>query len=212
MRNVSDTTGYDSYGEIPGQIRDSSEALTGKAFYQELIRKANTVPIINIFKHYGVRISNTQCTIICPFKSHKGGRENSGSFAYYPHTNSFFCFGCKVGGQFAHGCEFIAAMENISKAKAAQKILQLFSDDAEDGELFEGDNFSERLEIMISFSNMVRNFRQEHFDEKAHLFIEDMCLIYDDMCNKRSLDNAALRVLIDKLKEKIISYKPCLKP
>lgn len=211
MRDVPDTTGLDGYGETPGETGDSSETLTGKAFYQDLIRRANTVPLSVIFRHYGVRVANTQCTIICPFKSHKGGRENSGSFTYYPHTNSFFCFGCKVGGQHAHACEFMANMESISRAKAAYKILQLFSGDASEGEVLEGESFSERLEIMMDFSTAVRQFRQEHFDEKAFAFIEEICVVYDDVHLRHTLDNEALRRIVEALKGKIKSYT-CLTP
>lgn len=210
MRDVSNTTGFDGYGEVPGETGDSSEAPTRKVFFQDLIRKANTVPLIRILKHYGIRVNAVQSTIVCPFKSHKGGRENTGSFTYYPQTNSFHCYGCKTGGPFAHGCEFMASMDATTKAKAAYKILQLFADDVDgDGsEIPEGENSSERLEIMLDFSNAVRDFRQTHFDEKSFVFIEETCLIYDKVhLEHKKIDNIALRRVVDKLKKKISNYK-----
>lgn len=211
MHDVSNSTGSDGYGEAYGEDGNTATPAARKAFYQDVIRKANTVPLIRIFKHYGVRVSPVQCTIICPFKSHKGGRENSGSFVYYPQTNSFRCYGCKTGGPFAHGVEFIASMDGINKAKAAFKILKLFADDVdEDGELPEGENFSERLEIMVDFSNTVREFRQSFCDEKSFTFIEEVCAIYDNLQLAHKLDNEALRRIVGQLKEKISSYKPCL--
>lgn len=210
MRDLPNSNRSDGYGEIPGETGDSSEAAAKRIFYQDIIRRASTVPLIRIFKHYGVRVQNMQCTIVCPFKSHKGGRENTGSFTYYPLTNSFHCYGCKTGGPFAHGCEFIANMDGISKAKAALKILDLFSSDVdEDGELPDVENFSERMEIMMDFSNTIREFRQTHCDEKSFTFIEEICKIYDSMHLAHKLDNEALRRTVEQLKEKISSYKPC---
>jgi DNA primase len=211
MHDVPNSAGSDGYGEAYGEDRDSSASATGKISFQDVIRKANTVPLIRIFKHYGVRVNPTQSTIVCPFKFHKGGRENTGSFTYYPNTNSFHCYGCKTGGPFAHGVEFIASMDGLSKAKAAFKILRLFASDVdEDGDVVVGENSSERLEIMMDFSNTVREFRQAHFDEKSFTFIEAVCAIYDDLQLAHKLDNEALRRIVGELKEKISSYKPCL--
>lgn len=212
MHNVSDSNGSDGYGEAYGEDGNSSTPASRKALYQDVIRRANTVPLIRIFKYYSIRVGSTQCTIVCPFKSHKGGRENTGSFTYYPHTNSFHCYGCKTGGPFAHGVKFVAGMDNTSEAKAAFKILKLFADDVDnDGaELPEGENFSERLEIMMDFSNTVRDFRQSFFDEKSFAFIEEACRVYDELhLAHKTLDNEALRRIVGELKEKIISYKPC---
>lgn len=212
MRELSDNTGLDGYGEAPGEAGNSSATSPGKAFFQELIRKANTVPLARVFKYYNIRFSSYKTSIVCPFKSHKGGRENTGSFLYYPQTNSFYCFGCKIGGEFAHACEFVAAMEGISRAKAAYRVLDLFRDDVDESgdNVYEGPNFSEQMEIQMDFANTVRNFRQNHFDEKSHAFIEEKCRVYDDLNLKHKLDNEALRRIVELLKEEITSYKPCL--
>jgi hypothetical protein len=212
MRNVPDTTGLDGYGETYGEIGDSPTASSRKVFFQELIQKANTVPMLRLFKHYGLRVASTQCTIVCPFKSHKGGRENTGSFTYYPSTNSFYCFGCKVGGPQSHASEFMANMDGTTRVKAAYKILDLFRNDVSDdvGATYETQNFSEQLEIMMDFSTTVRNFRHNHFDEKSTAFIERICRVYDDLNLKHKLDNEALRRIVEELKKEINQYKPCL--
>jgi hypothetical protein len=211
MRDVSNTTGPVSYGETSWETGDTPEAFTGKAHYQELIHRANTVPLIRIFKYYKLRIDAVNCFVTCPFKSHKGGRENTGSFKYYAPTNSFFCFGCRVGGESAHACEFMAHMEEITRAKAANKIITLFASDVdEDAEVFEGPNFSERLEIMMDFSNVIREFRLSFFDEKATAHIEEICAVYDTLNFRHKLDNEALRRCVEELKEEVKNYKPCL--
>lgn len=209
MRDLSNTTGSDGYGEVPGETGDSSAPSQGKAFYQELIGKANTVPIIRLFKHYGLRLDEGNRKTVCPIPTHKGGRENSASFYYYPHTNTFWCFGCKTG---VGCCDLVAAMEHISKAKAAFKIIEWFSEDVDEDGVLDRENFSERLEIMMDFANVVRQFRQSYFDENAHAFIEYVCSVYDDLHAKhKTLDNEALRRMVEQLKAKISSYKPCPK-
>jgi CHC2 zinc finger len=208
MRNIRNNTGYDGYGTLPGETGDSSAPVSGKAFYQNLINKANTVPLTRIFKHYNVRVGSLQSTIICPFKFHKGGRENTGSFTYYPLTNSFHCYGCKTGGPFAHAAEFVAAMDGISKAKAAFKILEFFPKDASDpGEILEGESFSEHLEIMMDLSNSVRDFRQSHFDENSFVYIEYACSVYDRLnLAHKNMSNEAQRRIVGLIKDYIAHY------
>ena len=214
MRKLPDTAGFIGYGETSWETGDSSETSPGKIFYKDLIRKANTVPLIHIFRHYRVSINEYTKFVTCPFKSHKGGRESTPSFEYYPQTNSFYCHGCKTGHQWAHGCKFIAKYESISEVQAAFKILQLFKGyvNDDDGEVEEYFNSTEALEIMLDFSNTVRDFRETHPDEKSKEFIECLCLVYDDLYARQNnkhkrLDSVALRQIVDNLKEKINSYK-----
>jgi hypothetical protein len=205
MCNISDTDGLFGYGETSGEIGNSSETLTGKAFYQDLINRANSVPLSHIFKHYGLFLNESNQKITCPFKSHKGGRESSASFKYYPETNSYCCFGCKLGSR---GCDFVAAMDGIIKSKAAAKILLLFNHDADENVSLNKEDFSERLLIMLDFSNSIREFRQSFYDEKAYIYAEYICSVYDNLNIKyESLSNEALKCIVDELKEKIGSYK-----
>ena len=213
MRDLSNSAGSFGYGETSGEIRDAATPLTGKAFFQDLIHRANTVPLIRVFKYYGIRL-NYHNKITCPFKSHKGGRERTPSFEYYKDTNSFYCHGCKVGGKSSHACEFIAVMDTITKSKAAYKIINLFSSDIdEDAEVAEGHNFSEQLEIMMDFSNTVKNFRYSYLDKESQVFIEERCQAYDELCakleSKHVFDNDALRSIVEHLKEQINFYKSC---
>lgn len=210
MRDLSDSTGFFGYGETPGEIGDSSTPLTGKAFFKDLIRKANTVPLLRVFKFYGVRIDAIHNKSTCPFKSHKGGRERTPSFQFYEGTNSFYCHGCKIGGPHFHAAEFVATMDGISHAKAAYKILNLFGTDVdENAEVFEGQNLSEQLEIMMDFSNSVKEFRRIYLDKESQDFIEKRCAVYDELNAKRVMDNETLRSVVEHLKEQINFYKSC---
>lgn len=206
MRTISNTTRSVGYGETSGETGDIATSFTGKDFYQELIQKANTVPLVRLFKHYGLRLDENNRKITCPFSAHKGGRENTGSFNYYPHTNTFWCFGCKVG---VYACDFVANMDGCNKVKAANKILDLFHADADDDNILDKQNFSEKLEIMMDFSNTVREFIRSNPEQKDLAFIENICMVYDTMNLKHNLNNDALRSMIKQLKEKIDSYIKC---
>lgn len=207
MRSIPDPAGFTSNGTSPGETGDIATSFTGKDYYQELIERANTVPLARIFKLYHLRIDDQNRKSTCPFRSHKGGHEHTPSFYFYPETNSFRCYGCGVGHRYAHGCEFIAAMDGISRVKAAQKILSLFATEVDEDRILSPQDFSERTEIMMDFSNCVREFRQSHLDEKSQKFIEDMCWVYDQHNLNRNHSNEALRRIVEQLKDKINSYK-----
>lgn len=210
MRSLPNITGPVSYGEASWETGDTPEASTGQSARQELIHQANTVPLTSVFKHFGVRHDGGRNNVTCPLKSHQGGRESSGSFRFYPDSNSFYCFGCKIGGKWAHACEFLAAMDGTSREQAARKIIKLFGNeldsvyvddaDAEDG--------AAKLAIMLDFSNIVREFRETYLDEKSIAFIEDKCAVYDNVNFKKKPDAEALRRIVEELKEVISKYKP----
>lgn len=205
MHNVSNTNRSDGYGETSRKIRNSSTSFTGEEYSSDIISQANTVPLIKIFNHYGLRFNEYSRKAICPFKSHKGGRENTASFLYYPDTNSYCCFGCHIG---CNPCDFVAEMEGINRYAAAAKILNLYQDDVKNFNYINIVNASEQLEIMMEFSNLVREFRQSHFNEEDHIFIERISSLYDILYNKHeNFNNQALRDTVDKLKLIILSYK-----
>ena len=200
MCNLSSTTGSNSYGETSWEDGDIATPSSSLSYNKGLINQANSVPITQILRHYGVYLDPSNRKAICPFKSHKGGRENTASFWYYPDTNTFNCFGCGTGGAC---CKFVAKMDGTSEVKAAYKILELFNSDVVDGVECPQEDFSERFEIMMDFSNSVRDFRSEHTDQKSFEFIEHVCWVYDTMNLKHKLNNEALRVLVNKLKDRI---------
>lgn len=204
MRPLQNSTGPISGSETSGEGGDITASFTGKDYYHDLINRANTVPLVKLFKHYGLRLDDNNRRIICPFSSHQGGRESSGSFYFYPQTNTFWCFGCKTG---VAACDLVAGLENCSKVKAAMKILESFGSDTDDDNIFDRQNFSQKLEIMMEFSNLVREFLQGNPDHKARSFIEHICSVYDELNLKhKDLSNEALRRIVDQLKEEISSY------
>lgn len=208
MCPVPNTSRSDSDGQTPGETGDTSTSFTGKDYYQELISKANTVPIVKLFKHYNIHLDSHNKKSTCPFKSHKGGRERSGSFYYYPETNSFYCFGCKIGGQYAHGCEFMAAMDGITKVQAAYKILQQYASDVDEDNIYDPEDFEERLKIMMDFSNTVREFYLTYPTEEAGVYVEAACKKFDTLNLRKKLNNEALQRVVGLFKEYITLYKP----
>ena len=203
MRNLPNTDGSNGYSTTPRKTGSFTEAFEGDG-YRELIEKANAVSLQSLLKLYGITVDECNRKIVCPFPSHKGGRESTPSFYYYPQTNTFWCFGCKIG---VGCCDFVAAKDKISKPRAAQKIIDLFNLKIDQINIKNNLLFTdETLDLLLEFSTLVRDFRDVNKDEKAFLFIEEICCAFDTINLKHNLNNSALKFLIDKLKLKIISY------
>ncbi len=204
MRKLPNSTGSDSSGETPDDSRSAEATASAKQFYKELIAKANSVPIKLLFKIYGVRVDEYNKKANCPFPDHN---DKTPSFLYYPETNSFYCHGCKAG---TRPVDFIVHMEGLARSKAAARVMELCGGEASEDNEFEPIDYGERLEIIMEFSNFVREFIQSYpGNNEALLHIENTAAIFDVMNAKYKVDNVALKELIIKLKRKGSAYKPC---
>jgi CHC2 zinc finger len=166
--------------------------------YQELIAKANTVPLILILAKYHIRIDQTTNKITCPFKFHSNGQERTASFYYYHNDNSFWCFGCKTGRK---PTDFVSAYDNISRTKAARKILHLFESNVSDDWETAACNTQEKQEQIVSFSKKVRSSILAHPDKIKE--IEMITEAFDLINEKHDLDTNGLNLLVDRLSEKL---------
>ena len=214
MRSLSSNSGSNSSGQAPSYAGDITDPFEGTDPYQELIEKANTVPLVKIFSHYGIYCNEHNKTIRCPFKSHSNGRESTGSFNYYHATNSFYCYGCKKGGPFAHAVHFVSFMDGVSIDTAAYKVFDIFASSISGvtQNIQAPVDFDEKLDIMLDFSNSVRQFRQDHSNsEEAFLYIESACKrfdqVYYNLDKENKINNIALRRIVNQLKEYIGIYK-----
>lgn len=199
MHPVSNTSRSFSDSETCWETGDSTDSSSE----DHVKSQANSVPIPTILGHYGYKLDYRN-KLICPFSFHKSGRENSGSFTFYPKTNSFYCFGCKTGFR---AVDLVAKLDGISKLQAAYKILDYFSSEVDESKISDVLNVSEKLEIMLEFSNCVKEFRSQNKDEESWVFIENICKSYDLLNNKHQLDNKAIAYIVQLLKEKIESHE-----
>jgi CHC2 zinc finger len=207
MHDLSSTDGSISDGSTSGEARNITAPVAGKTDDKTIIQRANAVPIILIFNHYGLKPTQYNPKITCPFTNHKGGRERTPSLKYYADTNSFSCYGCGVAG----GCvTLVEAMDKSNKLKAASKILRLFNSQVDEDLLLDVDSSADRLQMMADFSNIIREFRHNNLGNHAFLFIEHCCWVYDESNRKHKYDNEALRHLIESLTKIIEQYTPDL--
>src|ERR1700722_4095442 len=164
----------------------------------QIINLANTVDIITIFQHFDIHLDAHHKKICCPFPFHN---ERSASFYYYPATNSFFCFGCKNGG---NAVEFVVLTDTTEKTDAAKHILSQFSSEVRSGEIANYGDFAEKQKILLKFSSSIRNYIQENIeDETALEKAEKITFIFDELNKKNSISNDGLVVLIEKLKVRL---------
>lgn len=207
MHLLSNKNGPNSNGETSWEDGDSGISVEGKGYFKKLIDNANSVPLLKIFQHYGLNLNEHNKRTTCPFSTHQGGKERTPSFSYYHKTNTYFCFGCKHG---SHPVDFVSKIDNLSKEKASLKIIEIFHSDVDENAVFNRESFDERLQIMMEFSNLVRNFRKENPHNEAEIFIENTCMLYDRLNAKLSLSNDALRELVHTILIKgILHYKSC---
>ena len=205
MCPIPNTARSNSNSETPGETGSVAAAFAGKDYYQELIGKANSVPIAKLFKHYEIRLDSHNRKTCCPFTSHKGGRERTPSFYFYPDTNSFNCYGCNIGGRC---CELVMHMEHCTKVQAAYKILQMYESDVDEDNIYDPEDFEERLRIMMDFSDTVREFYRNYPTEEAGVYVDQACLKFDTLNLKKKLNNEALARIVEQLKDYISLYKP----
>ena len=71
--------------------------------------------IVTICQHYGVQFD--KCKAKCPFHS-----DTDPSFVVYPETQSFYCFGCKEGGD---AYSFVMKSDNCKFTEAKKKVYQI---------------------------------------------------------------------------------------
>jgi len=200
MRTLPDTTRSTSYGEEEWGAGDSSGSTERREFFERLISKANSVPLLLVAAHHGIRL-DPHNKMVCPFKHHQGGNERTGSFQYFPNNNSFWCFGCKTGRGTA---DFVAAYDGITRAKAAYKILQQYVDDVPDDWEFAPSDQQGRQEEIMRFATVINKAIQDN-PTKLNL-IENITFVFDSILEKykQQLNVDAIKMLTQKLEEKLL--------
>ena len=185
------------------------ESSFNSAIYKEQIKKANSVPIIFIMRAYGIKLDQNTKHIVCPFaKRHKNGQDSTPSFNIYINTNSFWCFGCKTG---ASCVDFVSNMDNIGTGKAAEKILSIYNGNIDLLEINNNLDFSQRLQLLMEFSNYIREMMQSSNNINTFKYLEEVCQALDNlnMKYKKNIDNDALLFILDKLRKKVEQHIKC---
>ena len=198
MQKLRKSSGPLNYGETSWE----NGGITETFGYQdsEIVIKANSIPIRDVLKKYNINIQTYETKIVCPFPCHI---DKTPSFIIYDKTNTFWCFGCKVGTKC---CDFVAEFEKTNKAIAASKILDFFSDQIENQTIKNQINYVDQFNIILKFSELIRNFLKNNNDKKALEFIDEVCVVYDKINEKYKLSNEALENLYLKMKDKIENF------
>jgi hypothetical protein len=195
MLTLSDQSGYGSYG-TPSSYATDTQSTAERNRFKELIEKAEKAPLLAIFKHYKVAIDEYSRKTFCPFPKHKGGRENTPSFWFYPDNNTFWCFGCKTGRS---AVDFVANREDISRFKAAQLVLEITVDEEEVDDVIFINQF-DRAKLLMEFASAIRVKNSANIGNEYQLScIEKIANVFDQMNSKHKLSNTALRMLMERL-------------
>lgn len=109
--------------EIAPILKDYNRLLRYKFIYsnkenQVNLEAARAVPIESLFDCKIKNLSRDKAVMCCPIHT-----EKTASFHIYRKTNSFYCFGCNVGGDVIHlvkliyGLDFQGAIKFLSNYK-----------------------------------------------------------------------------------------------
>ena len=98
-------------------------------------------------------------------------------------------------------------MDRCTRLQAAYKILEMFGSDVDQNNIYNPQDFQERLKIMMDFSNTVRLVFQTYQTPEARIYVEQACQKYDEMSLKYKLDNEELQRIVEKLKKYIGLFK-----
>lgn len=201
MCPIQDNSRPDCNNKTSSQDRDVRDSYQTSSV-DNIFDKAKAIDLNSLFKSYQLPIDIFNRKINCPFYSHKQGGERTPSFYFYPDTNSFYCFGCKVSGG---PIEFVVAMENLSRIAAVNKLLSNFSGSViHNSSLQSIDYFYQRQSEIISFSNQIRNFIQKHkYSAAAIIYAEQISKIYDTLMERHSINNDGLKIMIERLITKL---------
>lgn len=203
MHSLSNTDRSNSRGNLQGEGWDAQPAYGTMPINKEQIKQANSIPIISVLGVYGIKINQYTKHIMCPFKQrHKDGQDKSPSFTIYPHTNSFWCFGCKTGST---PIDFVMNKRNISFHDAVIEILQILSNEINiDNTGSSTIDFNQRLDILVKFSSFIRS-KISSSNPLDLEFIENICATFDEFNRKynKNMTNDALQSIVDILQHKI---------
>jgi hypothetical protein len=195
MHSLQGKTGHDSIREAFITNRNTGKPFEG--YGKDIIAQARTINLLEVIRSYNIDIDPNTKKICCPFPSHN--QDRTASFFYYRDTNSFYCFGCKVGGKFAGASEFVSAMEGISVYDAAKRLVSMFTADLSAVASANYD-FIEKQNLFIRFATMIREFIHSAADtDTAIKQAEKLCSIFDTLNGRRKMTNEGIKSVIDKL-------------
>jgi hypothetical protein len=130
MQDIQYSTGSASPRDSEGKDSIARESSELQKDLRIIVANANKkVRLYSVLKNYNIKLpqnykSQTWSTpIICPFPSHKGGKERTASWGYNFVEDRFNCLGCKKSGR---AVEFISEMESKNKLVVAKTILESY--------------------------------------------------------------------------------------
>ena len=149
------------------EIKDDAGAIIPvyKSFYNndiELFKEVKKLVSINtILQHYSL-IVNRDNKISCPFH-----QEKTPSLVIYNNTNSWYCWGCSIGGTVI---DFIMKMENLDKLQAAKLLNDRFNLGLEPKIKIE-------LDKTLDIFTKINNFLSDNKKDEGVKCISENCIL-----------------------------------
>jgi hypothetical protein len=101
---ISDEQWEEGYPKVlQEELEEVKIKVKSKSKSKDVIEINEKISILEEAKKFGLKIKNNSC--VCPFHP-----DTDPSLMFYPPTNSFFCFGCRKGGDIV---EFYRKMREV---------------------------------------------------------------------------------------------------
>jgi DNA primase len=170
---------------------------------KSLVEQANTVPLFEVFKDYAIHVDEYNRKARCPV--HSNGTERTPSFWYYPETNSFYCFGCKISGG---PTELIAATKEMSRYDAALFVIENYGKFLRMAAEVPETHASSNDKILLVFSEIIYDFIADHErSDESIAYAEKICAAFDQLVEKRSPNHDAMVSAVEKLQQRLELYR-----
>jgi hypothetical protein len=191
MRTISGRTGPVDYREAYNT--------DGYSRRDPKISLASSISLLDIFHSYDIPITEYNDKCLCPLHN-----EDTPSFHYNKTKNAFYCFGCGVGGGTV---ELVAAIEGITKENAAAKLLLDFEPNPDFAKKFSGDYY-EKINLLLAFSRIIREFIIAHRDEEAAFeYADSICKDFDTIMSKNKIELTGIKYVVDQLQKKLNKWQ-----
>lgn len=155
MCPLQNKTRSDSSSNSIGEDRNSFT--TSEIALKKIITLANEhVSLLSVLERNNVKLEQDinskrgwSHKAICPFKSHKNGRERTPSFGYNSKEDRFNCFGCR---KFGRSVEFLSILNNLNHLDAARELLSEAGIDPSDARILIDTSNDKINNLLFDFS------------------------------------------------------------
>lgn len=159
---------------------------------------AKNISISEIINYYDM---GTGHKIKCKFPHHKGGNERTASLYIYEESNSFYCFGCNVGGS---PIDFVSNMESLSVDDSVDYIISNLNTELSNIKESKNKSYDIKTFVLLSsLSNRIKKLNHIYIDHAYYGQLQEITRSLDEILNKNHLSDDAIKFVASRYLEEL---------